>query len=198
MREDLRHFSNAIKTRKDFGRDVIDRQALAEAFRGKLFGSFFFSGPFSLSGVLFGTALQYAFRNPWLGIFAPVLVGHLVATVAYQIIWWLDNRKLYATYTASPFRRWIEMEKDLIPVHVAGFKMAFAFAAVTIPLNSVILVTLDHFSPYLAAVLPMSVVVMLVDVIFVSSTIVRVMGDMFERHAFVLADKYRMALNAAA
>ena len=198
MQEDLLHFSNAIKNRKDFGRDIMDRQGLAEAFRGKLFGSFFFSGPFSFTGVLFGAALQYLFKNPWLGIFAPVAIGHLVSTIAYQVIWWLDNRKLYATYTSSGWRQFIEMEKDLIPIHIAGFKVALAFAAITIPFNSVILVILDHFSHYLATVLPMSVMVMFVDLLFVSSTIVRVMGDLFERHAFVLADKYRMALNQAA
>jgi hypothetical protein len=197
MREDFSAFREYLVARKTFGMS-LDTGSIVRGFRGKLFGSFFLSGGFSLVGVAAGTYLQAITRNPWIGLFVPIVVGAIAATTVYQIVWWCDNWRLYRLYRRHPWEQFGEFERDLYPIHVSGLRMAAIFALLTIPLNSALIKVLDFINPTIAQVLPISIVYWLTDVALLQSTFVRVMGDIFEAHAHKLAEKYRPTLLKAA
>lgn len=188
--QDIRAFGRAVQGRRHFGRH-LDRQALADAFRGKLFGSFFLSGGFSFLGFVLGAIIQGITGNPWIGLFATILIGHLTSTAAFQAVWWLDNHQLYRETCHTRWGRFMELQRDLWPIHSAGFRMALAFGMLTLPLNSGILFALTTFAPAAATLIPAGLWVIGIDLLVVNGTFVRIMGDLFERYSFVLADKYR-------
>jgi hypothetical protein len=193
MREDFEAFGQYLVARKTFGQ-ALDTGSLVSSFRGKLFGSFFLSGGFSLVGVAAGTYLQVITGNPWVGLFVPIVVGAIAATTVYQIVWWCDNWRLYHLYRHHSWERIAEFEKDLLPIHASGLRMAAIFALLTVPLNSILIKVLDLINPHIAQVVPISVVYWITDVVLLQSTFVRVMGDIFEAHAHTLAEKYRPTL----
>jgi hypothetical protein len=196
LREDLQAFASAMILRRSLGLGD-DFEALVQLFRGKLFGSFFFSGAFGLVGVALGSAAQYATGSPWVGLFSTVLIAQVACTVAYQVVWWIDNRNLYHAAARTPWARFVEMERDLLPVHKVGLQWALTFALVSVPLNSLLIVVASAISESFARALPMGVLVMAVDAVLVNGTFIRLMGDLFERHAMKLAEKYHPVLARA-
>lgn len=197
LKEDFAAFGQYLVARKTFG-DALDMDSLISAFRGKLFGSFFLSGGFSLVGVAAGTYLQYLTRSPWVGLLVPIVVGAFAATAVYQMVWWCDNWRVYRLYRHHIWDRLGEFERDLMPIHASGLRLAAVFALLTVPLNAVLIKVLDFINPQIAQVLPISVIYWITDVALLQSTFVRVMGDKFEAHAHVLAEKYRPTLLKAA
>ena len=194
LKEDLGAFYRAVRNRKEFSL-TLDRAALEDAFRGKLFGCFFLSGAFSFVGIAIGGALQVLTRKPSVGLFATIVLVSLICTAGYQLIWWLDNKKLYLATRDTPWGRFMELQRDLIPVHLVGFKLALIFGFLTIPINVLIIVVASAINESIAPYLPMPVLVFLIDFILVQQPLMRLMGDAFERHSKVLADKYTARLS---
>ena len=197
LKEDFTAFGQYLVARKTFGL-ALDTGSIATGFRGKLFGSFFVSGSFSLLGVVAGTYAQVVTGNPWIGLFVPIIVGAIAATSVYQAVWLLDNWRIYRLYRHHFWEQFVEFEKDLLPIHASGLRMAAFFAVVTVPLNTVLIKVLDFINPHIAQMLPISVIYYLTDLLLLQSTFVRVMGDIFERHSHLLAEKYRPTLLKAA
>jgi len=194
--EDIRSIGVAISQRKAFGPN-LGMNELAHALRGHLFGSFFVSGGFSWIGFLTGAIVQARTGNPFIGLLVTICVGHLAATAAFQTVWWLDHRAIYRSSMPSVWRCVWEMEKDLWPIHAAGFRIALTFGLVTVPLNATWLLVLSRWAPVLAQKLPSGIWVAIIDLILVHTTFVRLMGDLFERHSHVLALRFRPRLALA-
>ncbi len=177
--------------------DIRDKpEELSQAFRGKLFAVFFLAGPFSMLGMPIGYALQLLLRSPWVGLFGTLAFAQICSTIAYEVIWWGANRRLYHECSHRRSLRFLEALKDVTPVQWKGFKMAATLWLVTIPLNSVIIGILELISHDVAVGVPVPIIVAGTDALLIQTTFIRTMGDIFERHSRWLAGKYGLAPNA--
>ncbi|MCU0316709.1 MAG: hypothetical protein MUC92_08960 [Fimbriimonadaceae bacterium] len=164
---------------------------LDRVFRGKLFGAFFLSGPSNILGVVLGYGLQRFFHNQWVGLFGTILVCFLITAIAYQIVWFLDNRRLYRKVSDNPLIAFREMQRDLAPVHRTALNFALGFGLITIPINALIVGIMTLVNDDFAKIVPVGGIMMIVEALFVSGAFVRVMGDFYEKYSVKLAEKYQ-------
>lgn len=197
MREDLRLMLQAFKNRKEFAIPHSEEE-LQQLFRGRLSICFFLSGPFAFVGASIGGVVQYATRNPYLGVAGTILGIFFVTSLTYQFFWWLDNRRIYSLDGRFGRREFLNMQRDLWPVHLFGAKTGFTFALLSAPIVAVIVGAIQLVSSRFAESFPAPILVLVVDWIVVQGTFVRIMGDFFDRYARSLASKHFDLLARAA
>jgi len=185
IREDLIAALHGIKV-WHLGKLKHDEAAFNTAARGKMFATFVMSGAFSTVALPIGAAAQAATSSAQVGFAATVGVGHGVALVAYHIIWLITNRDLYKG-SANPF---IEAEKDLLPLQWGMLKVGAIFTAIAFPLNWFIVEIIHRYLSSMERYLPMSVIMVIFDVLIFNAQFVRIIGNLFERSALVLARRH--------
>lgn len=181
----MRH---AFKTRSTLGKTAHDAESLQQLFRGKLFSVFFISGPSGIVAATLAYGVQRSFRSPWMGLLATFILAFVVTTIAYQLIWLLDNKILYRQ--KSFFQKLKALERDLWPVHWCGMRAGLAFLPIVGSINAVVIGLMQFASPRFAEVFPVPVIVFLVDIAMVQAPFMRIMGDFFDRHSYTLARTY--------
>lgn len=168
-----------------------DEAKLAKAFRGKLFAAFFFSGAFMIVAVALGVKTQFDTNNRYLGVFATMGYSMVLTTAAYQVFWAIANLDFYRFTSPNPWSRFLQLERDLWPVHRRALQMALVVAFVIVPINLGIAWAVGWLPAHIADYVPMGVIVAIVNVILIDSTVIRAMGDQFDAHSRVLAAQYR-------
>jgi len=186
--EDVRMMRHAFKTRSTLGKTAHDYESLQQLFRGKLFSCFFMSGPSGILAAVMAYGVQRFFKSPWMGLLATFLFAFVVTTIAYQMIWFADNRVLYRRKRG--FQKLFALERDLWPIHFVGVRTGLIFLFLVTPINGVIIGAIEFASKQFAEWFPVPVIAFLVDVAVVQGPFLRIMGDAFERHSHVLAERY--------
>lgn len=198
VKEDFVLMKRAFMERKTWWPTETLEQ-VAEMFRAKLYSSFFLSGPFSVLALVLGHWTQVWTQNPWWGAGGTVLYTILITTLAYQVLWWMDNRRLYLAEHKNRFECLVEMQRDLLPVHFKGIKFGLMFLVIVAPINAAIIALGYKMVPNLVNVLPAGVILWIVDVILVQGTFVRIMGEFFDKYSHKLASRHcRLARPATA
>ncbi len=196
FKEDLASFRVAMANR----RRILDPDCdipLNEIFRGKMFGAFFLSGPANLLGISLGYGLQRAADNQWVGLFGTILLCFLFTGIWFQLVWAMDNRRMYAKAYPNFFKRFVAFEGDLLPIHRRTLGLVLTFGVITVPINSLIVGIITVANERLAKVFPTPIIIMVVEAIVASGPIVRLLGDFFDQYSYDLATRYALACNRA-
>lgn len=188
FKEDLGASRHALAT-LDLSKIDTDRESLAKAFRGRLFACFWLSGMFGIFGPITGTAVQVATADPLLGLLVTFGVANLFGSIGMQIIWKAAHWNLYRRQS----KRWLgwiaPLERDLLPMQGRAFLLVCVLFAIMLPINLLMVLVL-HTHPNLARFVPMGIVAPLLDLLIINSPLLRIMGDIFERHGKLLAARY--------
>jgi len=201
----FRNFANPVyhltKLRQDFAAArhalqiwhlsevVHDAPVLERAIRGKMFATFVIAGLISIVALPIGAAVQVATLNAWWGLIATILIGHFTANAGFQVIWSVTNRDLYRHWP-SAWERFLALQHDLLPMQVQGLKIVAYILVVALPFNATLAMAVQHWVPGAVKVVPVNILSALVDAALFNSTFVRLMGNLFERHATVLTGYY--------
>ncbi len=191
MKEDLVVTKAALMKRKELLRGQANSEDLPEIFRGKLMGVFFATGWTNLVGIALGYVAQKMFSSPWAGLLLTPVLCFLMTAIGFQIGWWLDNRRIYGAYHKDPAHQFLELQKDMMPVHRTSLPMAIAFSFANVLIAAPILALLTWLVPDFAREAPAGLLIMIGEFLFIAGTFVRVMGDFFDKHGYALAIKYR-------
>lgn len=173
-----------------------DREKLANAFRGRLFATFLLSGIFGVLGPLLGIGFQYSgHKAPSESMLISLVVANIFGTTGYQIIWSIAHRRLYRRVSRNWLGRLLAMERDLLKLQLIGFGRTLLLIMITfLPMMGVVLL-LERTAPAIAQVIPFPVLGPMLEMAVVQSAVLRAMGDLFERHSYVLADRYGAGQN---
>lgn len=191
LKEDLAVTKAALEKRKALLAGTATEEELPDIFRGKLMGVFFATGWTNLIGILLGGFLQYRFENPILGLYATPPLCFTVTAIAFQVGWWLDNKRIYESVNPTPGGQFLTLQRDMWPVHKAAFPIAIGFSLLNYILLTPFYLLLTTFAPNLAKNTPAGALIVMIEFLFIGGTFVRLMGDFFDRHGFTLAAKYR-------
>lgn len=197
IREDISLMFKALRERQAYD-STHNHETLAKLFRGKLLSSFFITGPSAFVSMGLAYWAQRIFKSPWVGAVATVVFATIITTLAYQVFWWFDNRRLYQRQGHNVFEGLLEMQRDLWPVHLYGIRIGLTFLLVVAPINGIIIRAIELASPQFAEVFPVPIIMAVVDAVAVQGTFARIMGDYFDRHSQRLATKYYSVLAASA
>jgi hypothetical protein len=192
IREDVRAARHALQNR-DLESLRCDVAAFAKAIRGRLFAAYFLVGPFALVGFLAGTWYQYATALPYEGIVSyllTLLVGNLGSTVGFQLIWAVAHRRLYWGGRTGSGGGWMGLWRDLLVLQWRGFKLFVVASALIIPGLALMLAVLDRLAPQFVSVMPVAATASMLELFFVHGTLVRLMGDLFERESVRIAENH--------
>lgn len=185
IREDIRAARHALHNR-DLDTLRGDHAAFATAIRGRLFAAYFLVGPFALVGFVVGTWFQYTTAFPYEGVVTyliTLIVGNLGSTLGFQLIWAVAHRNLYWGKGAGTGGGWIGLWRDLLLLQWRGFKLFVVASVLIIPLIGLMLALLDTLAPQFVAVVPVAATASTLELFFVHGTLVRLMGDLFERES---------------
>ena len=197
FREDMSATRAALEKRRLLVSGQATTEELPEIFRGKLMGVFFATGWTNLLGLMLGGVVQYSTHNQWLGLYLTPVFCYIVTAIAFQIAWWIDNRKLYEITWKDPAHRFFALQKDMAPVHRAALPVAVGFSLLNFVIISPLLGLITLINPELGKNTPAGVLIMIVEFLFIGSSFVRLMGDFFDKYSFSLAAKYREICRAA-
>lgn len=191
FKEDFAVSKAALEKRKQLLSGEASTADLPEIFRGKLLGVFFLTGWTNLIGLGLGFALQKATGSEWIGLYTTPPLCYIVTAIAYQIGWWIDNRKIYRQTHDDPAHRFWELQKDMLPVHRASLPMAVMFGFANLIVATPIQFMISFFSPEVAKEIPSGLLIMIGEFLFIGGAFVRIMGDFFDKYGYKLAIKYR-------
>jgi hypothetical protein len=118
-----------------------------------------------------------------------MLIGNLSATIAFQLAWWIPLRRVYARI-GSRRQAFMALEHDLLPIQLQGIRWTLTFAAFSVPLKALITLLIQRMNPHFAIYFPMGGVVLVTDALLVDATYIRIMGDIFDRRSWVLAQGF--------
>lgn len=172
-----------------------DSDSLAHAIRGRLLATYFTVGPFGLLGPIAGAYFQYnlAQKLPFPAVssfFITILVGNIFSIIGFQLIWAFSARPLYVL-PAPKFFSGVTFYRDLLPLQWHGFQRWAAANVVLMPLCTIALSALDKFFPSFTHTVPVGVLTPALEIIFVHTSLIRLMGDLFEK------ESHRIAVNHA-
>ncbi|MCW5940416.1 MAG: hypothetical protein KF884_12270 [Fimbriimonadaceae bacterium] len=193
IKEDVRASVHAVRNR-DLEMMKGDHDGFARAIRGRLFATYFLVGPFGAMGFLAGLAFQYGIGKslPYLGLLTfavTIIVGNIGTIIGFQTLWGLFHRKLYSK-GAPTFFDWVLFWRDILPLQWSGFRLWLAANVVLLPLATVLLGLLDQFLPAVTAAVPVAIIVPTLELFLVHSSLIRLMGDLFERESHRIADNH--------
>ena len=187
--DDLKAAKHALSER-DLDKIRDDEEALARAFRGRMFATFLLSGAFGVFGPLLGTVFQYSTGNPTEGFFVGLIIANLFGTIGYQVIWYTAHRSMYRDRAKTFGGRFLALEKDLLSLQWDGMRYTALFLLVSVPIMLLLIKGIEWMAAPVARVIPFAVIGPMVEMIFIHSSLVRVMGDLFERHSHRVAHNY--------
>lgn len=188
IREDFRASKHALENR-DLERLRSHPLSFAKAIRGRLFAAYFMVGPFGMLGLIGGAWFQYTTTLPGKGTLTylvTILLGNICATIGFQIIWTFFHRSFYWS-GASPMQGFLAMQRDLLPLQWRGLKLFVTAIVVLAPLFLLALAAIDTWFPAFTAVVPVGLVSFALEFVFVHASLVRLMGDLFERESLRIA-----------
>lgn len=185
--EDIRAARASLK-RWDFERLRQDRERLAEAFRGRLFSAYLLSGFFGAIGVFAATIMQAVTAEGVKSFLWALLLANVLATLAFQGIWGVAHPKMYRSMKGNWF---VNMQRDILPVQWGGVRLVFVALLLLAPLTILIIHQLEiRMSKDVFRFIPFPIISAGVEMIVIHSTMVRLMGDLFERHSWRIADNH--------
>lgn len=191
LKEDLSVTRAALERRKALLAGTATEAELPDIFRGKLMGVFFATGWTNLLGIAAGGFLQYRFGNPLLGLYSTPPLCFTFTAISFQIGWWLDNKRIYQTVDDSPGAQFLNLQRDMWPVHKAAIPVAIGFSVLNYIILTPLYAVLLLVAPNLAKNTPAGALIMVIEFLFIGGTFVRIMGDFFDRYGYTLAAKYR-------
>jgi hypothetical protein len=148
------------------------------------------SGAFGMFGPLLGTAFQYSTGNPTEGFLLGLLLANVFGTLGYQVIWYVAHRKMYFARAKTFGARFMALERDLLPLQWDGLRYTLLFLLLTVPIMLLIIKGFEWLAAPAAKVIPFAVLGPMVEMVVIHSSLVRVMGDLFERHSHRVAHSY--------
>lgn len=191
LREDVRAAKHALANR-DLEQLRSHPLSFARAVRGRLFAAYFLVGPFGMLGLIGGAWFQYTTTLPGKGTLTYLVtlaLGNLFTTIGYQVIWTFFHRSWYWA-NASLAQGFLNMQRDLLPLQWRGFKLFATAIIVLAPAFLLSLAAIDAFFPALTSVVPVGLVSFALEFVFVHATLVRLMGDLFERESLRIAHRH--------
>lgn len=191
LKEDLAATKAALERRKALNEGVATADELPDIFRGKMMGVFFATGWTNLIGIVIGGILQFRTGNPLIGLYSTPPLCFLITGIAFQIGWWADNKKIYNRFHKDPAHQFLQLQKDMWPVHRAALPIAIGFSLLNYIILTPLYSVLTWINPGLAKNTPAGALIMAIEFLFIGGTFVRLMGDFFDRHGYTLAAKYR-------
>lgn len=166
------------------------RTSLAQAFRGRLFATFWMAGSFAFLGPLTGAAAQALTHSPWIAMTVTFLSAQVYGLIGYQLVWAIAHRRLYRQAGGSRVQKFLRMQRDLLPIQLGAFKIVAVMSLIALPLNSLLIGSFSHFWPEQARYLPVPIIMPVIEFFVIQATLIRLMGDLFERHSWRLADRH--------
>ena len=194
FKEDLAVTRRALAKRKELLAGETHHADYPEIFRGKLMGVFFATGWTNLVGIGLGYVAQKIWSSVWVGLFSTPVLAFVVTAIGFQIGWWLDNRTIYRAAHADPGHQFLQLQKDMMPVHRAALPFAVVFNFANVLVSGPILAVLTLIFPKAAQEIPAGALIMIVEALFIGGSFVRVMGDFFDKYSYQLAAKYHPIL----
>lgn len=194
IKEDFRASIHALRNR-----DLVvlknDEASLAHAVRGRLLATYFMVGPFGMLGPIAGAFFQYKLAQhfPWVSVasfFITILIGNIFSIIGFQIIWALSANPLYRHRV---FFDILLFWRDLLPLQANGFKRWAGANVILMPLCTVMLSLIDRFAPAFAKAVPVGVLTPMLEIVFVHTSLIRLMGDLFERESRRIAANHAHA-----
>ncbi len=194
IQEDVKASVHALKNR-DLEVLKYNEESLGRAIRGRLLAAYFLVGPFGALGPIVGVGFQYwvAAHLPFPGFstyMVILLVGNFFSTLGFQIIWGVSSRTLYRG------RQWwfydfLSMWRDILPLQWQGLKRWAVANVFLVPMASLALSLIDKFLPLVSKNVPLAILVPFLELLFVHTSLIRLMGDLFE------VESHRIAANHA-
>lgn len=172
-----------------------DETMLRHAIRGKLFATFIGGTPVASIGPLVGYGIQLGTGNAFFGVVCGVLLANLFGLLAFQVIWSTTNKSFYERRSVGFWNRWKAMLRDLWPMQWKSIQIALLMNAIMLPLAKLVILLVEWLFPTAVRYIPMSMIVSMTEALLIQSTMIRLMGDLFERHARVMAKRYAPSLN---
>lgn len=194
LAEDVRASIHALKNRDlEVLRD--DETSLAHAIRGRLFATYFMVGPFGMFGPIAGTFFQYRIAQNWpflslLSFIVTIVVGNICSIIGFQCIWAVSAKPMYCRRNSFDIR---SFWKDIVPLQIHGFKRWAVANCLLVPLCLLFLSGIDKFIPQIAKAVPFGVLTPMAEILFVHTSLIRLMGDLFERESKRIAANHASA-----
>jgi hypothetical protein len=188
LREDVMATWNAVR---NLGHSPKTAEELAESFRGKLLGCFYLAGGLSWIGVAISYHLQLLYKNPFVGQYSEGLINMVLCSAGFQVIWVRINQGLYR---GSLRKRFLDLERDLLPVHWTGIRNGLVLDLIARPTVSLIIFIIQRIDPQLALVIPAAIIQVVFGAIFVQTNYMRLIGDFIERWSRVLAERHALSI----
>jgi len=82
------------------------------------------------------------------------------------------------------------MLRDIGPAQWRGFKYVATSWLISVPLNSGVILLLEHFLHEGAFIVPIPVVAGAIEGLLIQTTLIRIMGELFDKQSHVLAARY--------
>jgi len=164
-------------------------EAFTTGVRGKMFAAFVLSGAISVIALPIGVAAQVATNSAWVGMITPMALGHLISNIAFQFIWAWTNRDLYAPHRGL-IGKIMSLEEDLVPLQLAGLRVALPLILLALPINSTFAFILETYFHNLVKFIPIGFIMVAVEMFFFNGTYIRLMGNLFERYSEQLTLRY--------
>ncbi|MGE0000595.1 MAG: hypothetical protein AB7F50_11405 [Fimbriimonadaceae bacterium] len=191
IREDFFAAKHALENR-DLEQLREHPLSFAKAIRGRLFAAYFLVGPFGMLGLIGGAWFQYTTTLPGKGTLTyavTILLGNVCATIGYQIIWAFFHRSFYWGKVGFG-RGFVAMQRDLLPLQWRGLKLFMTAIVVLAPAFLLALAAIDTWLPAFTAVVPVGLLSFALEFVFVHASLVRLMGDLFERESLRIAHRH--------
>lgn len=193
IKEDVKASIHALRNR-DFEVLKCDVGSLAQAIRGRLFATYFMVGPFGILGPIAGTYFQYNIAQNFpavslLTFAVTIIVGNIFSIIGFQIIWAVSARHLYRMKPPAYFN-WFSLWRDILPLQWKGFKRWAGANVILVPICTLFLFCLDRFLPQVSRAIPFGVLTPAAEIVFVHASLIRLMGDLFEKESRRIAENH--------
>lgn len=196
IKEDVKASIHALQNR-DLEVLKDDQESLAHAIRGRLLATYFLVGPFGILGPICGTFFQFGIgrSTPFAAVasfFITIIVGNIFSFIGFQCIWAFSSRTLYQRKPPKLYD-WIQLWKDLLPLQWQGLQRWAGANVVLMPVSALALSMIDKFAPAIAHNVPIGVLTPGLEIIFVHTSLIRLMGDLFEKESHRIAANHMFA-----
>ncbi len=175
-----------------------DENSLRNAIRGKLFGTYLAGGLFAGTGPPVAYGVQLATGNAFLGVVCGNMWAIVVGLLAFQSIWSFTNKDFYERRYGGFVARWKAMLIDLWPMQKKSIYIALGMNVIMLPLAKIVVVLFEWILPGGIRFLPIPFLITLTEAVLINSTLLRLMGDLFDRHSRTIARRHAGSLGQGA
>jgi hypothetical protein len=162
----------------------------AQAIRGRLFATYVLTGLFTWIGLAIGQTTQYVAQNALLGYVVTVVLANVISTLAFQAIWMTFHRSWYMRKSKNPFLAIWSMWKDILPIQWRGILWVLPILLIIMPLVIGMERLFLLLGPEVAQAVPYSVIGAGIEVFVQNVTLIRLLGDIFERQSIRIAERH--------